>query len=71
VDEARDHVIAGHERAIAYARECAQDLRNLFTPHPLLGEIDCYRCLLLLALHPARHAAQIEEIKLDPAFPKA
>ena len=70
VDEAREHVVAGHERAIAYARECAQDLRSLFTPHPLLGEIDCYRCLLLLALHPARHAAQIEEIKLDPGFPQ-
>jgi hypothetical protein len=24
-----------------------------------------------LALHPARHAMQIEEIKSDPAFPKA
>ena len=70
VDEARDHFLAGHGRAIAYARDCAKDLRSLFTLHPLLGEIDCYRCLLLLALHPARHAAQIEEIKLDPAFPK-
>ena len=71
VDEARQSFLASRERAIAYARECAQDLRSLFTTHPLLGEIDCYRCLLLLALHPARHAAQIEEIKLDPAFPKA
>jgi hypothetical protein len=70
VDEARERFLASHERAIAYARECGQDLRSLFTPHPLLGEIDCYRCLLLLALHPARHAAQIEEIKRDPAFPK-
>jgi len=35
-----------------------------------VSEIDCYRCLPLLALHPARHAAQIEEIKLDPGSPK-
>ena len=70
VDEAGEHLLAGHERAIAYSRDCTEDLRSLFTLHPLLGEIDCYRCLLLIALHPARHAAQIEEIKRDPAYPK-
>ncbi len=71
VDEARSHFLAQRERAIAYARGCCEDLRHLFAKHPLLGEIDCYRFLLLLALHPARHAMQIEEIKSDPAFPKA
>lgn len=58
------------ERVIDYARNCQDDLRHQFTMHPLLGEIDCYRCLLLLALHPARHAAQIEEIKQHPDFPR-
>jgi len=71
VEEARSHFLAQRDRAIAYARECCDDLRHLFAKHPLLGEIDCYRFLLLLALHPARHAMQIEEIKSDPAFPKA
>jgi len=70
-DEARQQFREHRERAIAYARECPDDLRHLFAMHPLLGEIDCYRFLLLLALHPARHAAQIEEIKSDPAFPQA
>ena len=69
--EAVKHFRDGRERALAYTRDCTEDLRHLFTPHPLLGEIDCYRCLLLLALHPARHAAQIEEIKQHPQFPKA
>lgn len=46
-----------------FARECTQDLRALYCLHPVLGEIDCHRCLILLALHPARHAAQIDEIK--------
>lgn len=69
--EALAHFCENRERTLAYARDCAQDLRRLFTPHPLFGEIDCYRCLLLLALHPARHAAQIEEIKQHPEFPKA
>jgi hypothetical protein len=68
--EAVAHFREGRERALAYTRDCTEDLRRLFTPHPLLGEIDCYRCLLLLALHPARHAAQIEEIKQHPQFPK-
>jgi hypothetical protein len=65
------HFRDSRERTLAYTRRCTEDLRHLFTPHPLLGEIDCYRCLLLLALHPARHAAQIEEIKQHPQFPGA
>ena len=65
------HFLEARDRALAYARDCTQDLRCLFTPHPLLGEIDCYKCLLLLALHPARHAAQIEEIKQHPQFPSS
>ena len=71
VDEARNHFLEGRERAITYVRECALDVRHLFAAHPLLGEIDCYQFLLLLALHPARHTAQIEEIKSDAGFPDA
>jgi DinB superfamily len=69
--EAVQHFRESRDRALAYTHDCTEDLRRLFTPHPLLGEIDCYKCLLLLALHPARHAAQIEEIKQHPQFPKA
>jgi hypothetical protein len=68
--EAAAHFRETRERVLAYASGCTENLRRLFTPHPLLGEIDCYKCLLLLALHPARHAAQIEEIKQHPQFPK-
>jgi len=70
LDEAGAKFCGSRERAISFARDCTDDLRSLFTPHPVLGDIDCYRCLLLLALHPARHAAQIEEIKRNPAFPR-
>ena len=70
VAEAAQHFRASRERSLIFARECASDLRRRFTIHPLLGEIECWRCLVLLALHPARHAAQIEEIKQYPAFPK-
>jgi DinB superfamily len=70
IAKARAHFLDGHERAMAYTRQCQLDLRQRFTLHPLLGEMDCFRCLLLLALHPARHAGQIGEIKLDLRFPK-
>lgn len=70
VEKARDHFLESRERAIAYVQECAEDVRRLFAAHPLLGEIDCYQFLLLLALHPTRHAAQIEEIRSHPAFPQ-
>ncbi len=71
VADASHHFQEIRELAIAYAGQCSDDLRHLFALHPLLGEIDCYRFLLLLAAHPARHAVQIEEIKLDPAFPQS
>ena len=70
IADARAHFLEGHQRAMTYTRQCQLDLRRHFTVHPLLGEIDCFRCLLLLALHPARHAGQIAEIKRDPRFPK-
>ena len=70
VADAAEHFRASRERSLAFARECADDLRCRFTIHPLLAEIECWRCLVLLALHPARHAAQIEEIKQHAAFPK-
>jgi uncharacterized damage-inducible protein DinB len=46
------------------ARDAA-DLRKRGGQHPLVGELDGYQMLLLMALHAARHAAQIEEIKQE------
>ncbi len=46
------------------------DLRAHSAPHPVLKTIDAYQWLLLLSAHSARHAAQIEEVKADPNFPK-
>jgi hypothetical protein len=70
IADARVYFLESHQRVMTYTLQCQLDLRQHFTLHPLLGEIDCFRCLLLVALHPARHAAQISEIKLDPRFPK-
>lgn len=53
-----------------YVRSTNDDLRDHFFTHPVLGPLDAYQCLLLIATHSARHTAQIEEVKADPNFPK-
>lgn len=49
-------------QTLDFVHGCQQDLRTLHCDHPLLGIIPAYNCLLLLAAHPARHAAQIREM---------
>lgn len=56
-------------RAAEYAQGCRENMRAFSVNHPVIGPIDCYQCLLMLALHPARHAQQIQEVRADPAFP--
>jgi hypothetical protein len=41
-----------------------QDLRRELTSHPLIGVVNCYEILLMMAVHLHRHARQIEEIAL-------
>lgn len=57
------------EATIDFVRETQGNLREHFIMHMAFGEMDCYQWLILLSRHGARHAAQIEEIKADPAFP--
>lgn len=49
----------------------ADDLRNKMFKHPLLGELDGYQAVLVIAAHPQRHAEQIEEIKASAAYAAA
>ncbi len=51
------------ERTVRLAGNCEEDLRLKTTSHPLVGPVNCYEILLLIAVHPQRHAKQIEEIK--------
>jgi hypothetical protein len=39
------------------------DLRAKLTMHPIAGIVNCYERLLIMAVHPRRHALQIEETK--------
>jgi hypothetical protein len=59
------------KRTTEFAATTQGDLRNYFLPHMALGELDCYQWLLVLSLHGARHAQQVEEIKSAPGFPRA
>lgn len=57
------------DQTLAFARTTKDDLRAHGSPHPALKLLDGYQWLLLLSAHCARHTAQIEEVKSDPAFP--
>jgi hypothetical protein len=61
---------ASRDKTIAYVKETADNLRSHSMPHPALKSIDAYQWIILLSAHSARHTAQIEEVKADPAFPK-
>jgi hypothetical protein len=50
-------------RSIDYVERCDKDLRAHTAPHPLFGPITGQEYLIILALHPARHAAQIREVR--------
>jgi uncharacterized damage-inducible protein DinB len=46
------------------------DLHAHVLPHPVYGMLDTYQWILLLAAHSQRHISQIEEVQVDPGFPK-
>jgi hypothetical protein len=58
------------QRTTEFASTTQGDLRSYFVPHMALGELDCYQWLLILSLHGARHAQQIEEIKAASDYPQ-
>jgi hypothetical protein len=50
-------------RTVAFVEQYQDDPRNRTTLHPLLGPVSCQEMFLVLALHPARHALQIREVR--------
>lgn len=53
---------ASRERSRAYVDSTTEDLRSRTAPHAI-GPVDAHQCLILLARHPMRHAAQIREAR--------
>lgn len=54
---------AARGRTVAFLESCDRDLRACSMTHPVIGPITGMECLLMLAGHPFRHAAQIRELR--------
>jgi uncharacterized damage-inducible protein DinB len=65
------HFQAVRERTLRLVQETSEDLRatEVTHPHPVVGVISTYECLLLMGAHVQRHALQIEEIRNSTAYP--
>ncbi len=63
LDAALRHFLATHERTRRFVESYEGDLRRQVTSHPPLSAVNCYENLLMIAMHPLRHARQIEECK--------
>ena len=50
-------------RTEEYVAHCEQPLRSRSTTHPAVGPVSCQELVIIMALHPARHALQIREIR--------
>jgi hypothetical protein len=61
--QAVEHFQATRKRTLLFVETCTEDLRSKITWHPIIGTVNCYETLLMIAAHPHRHAKQIEEIK--------
>jgi hypothetical protein len=57
--------------AIAYVEVVSDDLRLHYFQHFILGTLDVYQGILLVASHGERHRKHIEEIKTSEGFPRA
>lgn len=60
--EALEQFLATRARTIEFLEQCPSDLRTLETNHALLGRVSGREMVLLMAMHPMRHAQQIHEL---------
>lgn len=63
--EAVNGFLGARKATVAFVQNCHDDLRSKFTTHPLVpGRVNCWEILLMIAVHPRRHAQQIREIAI-------
>ncbi|HEX6879070.1 MAG TPA: DinB family protein [Terriglobales bacterium] len=67
--DAEKAFVQNREATLATLAE-AEDLCGKVVEHPLAGVCDGYQLFLIMAVHPVRHAYQVEEIKAAPGFGK-
>jgi len=63
LSKALQRFLESRERTIRFVEDCVEHLRSKRTTHPIVGAVNCYEMLLIMAVHPHRHAKQLEEIK--------
>jgi hypothetical protein len=63
LSDALKHFLESRERTITFVEQNTHDLRLQRTSHPLIGDVNCYELLLMIAVHLRRHVKQIEEIR--------
>ena len=61
--DALAHFEQSRARSIEYVENCEGDLRAVTGPHPVLGQASGQEFMIIMALHPARHALQILEAR--------
>jgi hypothetical protein len=61
--EALAAFVTSRDQTVHYVRTNNEDPRARAAHHPLLGPVNCQEILLIMAVHPHRHAAQIREIR--------
>jgi len=64
IDEAMEAVVAARARTVAFIEQFDGDLRAWEVMHPIAGVVNGYEMLLMIAIHPLRHAQQIQEIRV-------
>lgn len=62
---------AARQKSRDFAASTQADLRSHFFKHPVLGDLDLYQWLLMIAAHCDRHRAQSEEVMASAGFPSA
>jgi len=62
LEEAFAHFQSTRSKTIQFVENCLDDPRSMLAHHPLIGTVNNYEMLLMMALHPHRHADQIREV---------
>ena len=68
--EAADHFGVSRARTMKFVENCSDDLRARLAHHPVIGVVNSYETLLLMAAHALRHTQQIREILDAVSAPK-
>jgi len=63
LSEALNAFLASRDETIHYVQALTEDPRLRTAHHPLIGPVNCYETLLIMAIHPHRHVQQIREIR--------